>query len=167
MNTIARHTKGLYNPNIKQVLDITQIFNIVQKYLRPTRQLKLPASSRGLGLVQGLYYLVGHHGSFFQILTELFFSTISFGTLPKCIKTCAWPVRFHQLEYMTHLLTGGCGDIHFKGFGTLRSFPAKESGSSSFPSGISITSAISWAASLTSLSSTSFATSSPGILTRS
>src|SRR6185503_17557797 len=73
-------------------------------------------SSRRLRLAQGLHYLVGHHGSFFQILTELFFSTISFGALSKCIKTCAWPVRFHQPEYMPHVLSSGYGDVPFETF---------------------------------------------------
>ena len=67
--------------------------------------------------------MVGHHGSFFQILIELFFRTISFGSLPKCIQPSGRPVRFYQPEYMTHVLTGGCGDIPFKGLEYFTKFP--------------------------------------------
>src|SRR6185437_12993612 len=71
----------------------------------------------------GLHYLISHHGSFLQILTELFLSTISSSSLPKCVQMSGCPIRFHQPEYMTHVLTGGCGGIPLKGLGYFTKFP--------------------------------------------
>ena len=89
----------------------------VPKYLRPTRQIKLQTSSRGLGLAQSFHYLVSHHRGFLQILIELCINTIRLCALPKCIKRSLWPVGLHQPEYMSHVLSGGCGDIPYETFG--------------------------------------------------
>ena len=91
-------------------LNITQILNICPKYLWPHANQLTTRSSRGLGLVKRLHYLICYHGGLSQILIELIISAIRLCTLPKCIQTSGWPVRIHQPEYMTHVLTGGCGD---------------------------------------------------------
>ena len=70
-----------------------------------------------------VHNLVGHHGSFFHILTELLIRTVRFGSLPKCVQTSRWPVRLHQPEYETHVLAGGCGDIPLEGLGYFMKSP--------------------------------------------
>ena len=67
----------------------------------------------------------------------------------------ACPVGLSQPEYVSCVLSGSRGDILLKAFGTFRSLPAKVSGSSSFPSRISTMFATAWAASFSSLSSSS------------
>ena len=74
-------------------------------------------SSRRSGLVQGLHYLVCNGGGFFQILMELAINAISLCALSKRIKWSAWPVGLYQPEYVSQILSGGCGDIPFKAFG--------------------------------------------------
>ena len=83
-------------------------------------------SSRGLRLVQGLHYLVSHHGGLLQVLIELRISTIRLFALPKCIKRSMWPVGFYQPEYMSHVLSGGCGDIPFKTIGYFLKLPRQD-----------------------------------------
>ena len=104
-------------------LNITQIFNTCSKYLRPTRQLKLPTSSRGLGLVQRLHYLVCYHGGLLQILIELIISAIRLCALPESIKRSRRPIKLHQPKYMSHVLSVSCRDKPFKGFGYFTKFP--------------------------------------------
>ena len=89
----------------------------VQSTCSPHAKTNYNQSSRGLRLVQGLHYLVSHHGGFLQILIELFISTIRLCALPKCIKRSLWRVRLHQPEYMSHVLSGGCGDVPFETLG--------------------------------------------------
>ena len=114
----TRHIKGFHNPNTEQVLKQLHKYSIfVQKYFWLTCQLNYTQSSRRLRLVQGLHYLISHYGSFFQILTKLFLSTNSSSFLHKCVQMSGCPIRFHQPEYMTHVLTGGCGGIPLKGLG--------------------------------------------------
>ena len=98
-----------------QVLNITQISNICSKYFWPTRQLNYKKSLRGLCPAQGLYNLIGHPGSFCQILMELIISTISLGSSSKSIQTGGWPIRFHQSKYVTYVLAGNVGDKPLEG----------------------------------------------------
>ena len=100
----------------------TNIQHLFKSTCGPHTNTNFRTSSRGIRLVQGFHYLVGHQESFFQMLIELFFRTISFGSLPKYVQPSGRPVRFYQPEYMTHVLTGGCGDIAFKGFGYFTKF---------------------------------------------
>ena len=74
------------------------------------------SNSRRSRLVQGLHYLVCNGGGFSQILMELVISTISLHALPKWIKWSTWPVGPYQPEYMSHVLSGGRGDVPFKAF---------------------------------------------------
>ena len=78
---------------------------------------KFTNSSRRSGLVQGLHYLICNGGGLLQIQIELIISAISLRALPKQIKWSSWPVGLYQPEYVSHVLSGICGDIPFKAFG--------------------------------------------------
>ena len=96
-------------------LTLRKYLVFIQKYFWPTRQLNYNKSSRRLVFVQGLYNLVSHSGSLYQILTELIIRTVSPGSLPKCVQASRWLVSLHQPEYMTHVLLGDGGDIPLEG----------------------------------------------------
>ena len=84
-------------------------------FYKPGVTLSYKKSLRRLCIAQGLYDLVGHSGSFCQILTKFVLRTVSFGSLPKGVQTSGWPVGFHQPKYVTYVLAGNVGNESLEG----------------------------------------------------
>ena len=102
--------------NKQSIQQYTNLNICTHRVLEALNANHFTTNSRRSGLVQSLHYLVCNSGGLLQILIELFISTISLRALPKCIKWSTWPVGHHQPEYMSHVLSGGQGDVPFKAF---------------------------------------------------